>query len=150
MGNNDFEIIDKIKQLKKNGNIGWAKLLMPICEVYFDDQLPLSYIKIKIAEQYQFDVSIHTLKSIRTKYKKSIPEKSSQPYLTNKTTVVNQTEIKTISPTLEKLSSQEDKNYLLEKVIKNMAEFDNKSTENRTELDELIERQKQQKLDSKQ
>lgn len=146
MKNNDFEIIEKIKQLKNNGNIGWAKHLIPICKIYFDDHLPLSFIKIKIAELYHFDVSIHTLKSIRTKYKKSLSEQIPQPDVTNKTTVVPKIEIKPISPNSGRLPSQEEKDQLLEKVIKNMADFDNKSTENRTELDDLIEQQQQKKL----
>ena len=147
MENNDFEIIEKIKQLKINGNIGWAKHLIPICKSYFDDDLPLSFIKVKIAELYHFDVSIHTLKSIRTKYKKSIREKSSLSDLTNKTTVVSKTELKTITTNSGKISSpeREEKDKLLEEVIKNMADFDNKSTETRTELDDLLERQQQQK-----
>jgi hypothetical protein len=148
MENNDFEIIEKIKQLKINGNIGWAKHLIPLCESYFDDDLPLSFIKVKIAALYDFDVSIHTLKSIRTKYKKSIREKSSLSDLTNKTTAFPKAELKKMTTNSGKISSpeQEEKEQLLEKVIKNMADFDNKSTETRTELDDLLEWQQQQKL----
>ncbi|MEA5461976.1 hypothetical protein VB796_23095 [Arcicella sp. LKC2W] len=148
MENNDFEIIEKIKQLKINGNIGWAKHLIPLCESYFDDDLPLSFIKVKIAELYDFDVSIHTLKSIRTKYKKSIREKTPQHDLTNKTTAFPKAKLKKMTTNSGKVSSpeREEKDQLLEKVIKNMADFDNKSTENRTELDDLLEWQQQQKL----
>jgi glutamyl-tRNA reductase len=69
----DFAII---KRMKENGNIGWGTLLIPFCKDYFDNNLPLDFIKNELLELHQFEVSIYTLQDIRTKYRKDLAEKN--------------------------------------------------------------------------
>lgn len=62
--------------MKENGNIGWGTLLIPFCKDYFDNNLPLDFIKNELLELHQFEVSIYTLQDIRTKYRKDLAEKN--------------------------------------------------------------------------
>ena len=145
----DLGDIEQIKKIKKNGYRGWASYLIPFCKSYFDANISVAFIQQELLELYEFQISIHTLRFIRKKYRKSLVEELSQPGLTTKKTVtyLPKTEVKPIAPNHRKLSPQEreEKDKLLEMAIKNMADFDNRPTERRTELDDLIERQQQQK-----
>lgn len=149
----DLGDIEQIKKIKKNGYRGWASYLIPFCKSYFDANISVAFIQQELLELYEFQISIHTLRFIRKKYRKSLAEKLTQSDLTNKKTVLPvlpKTEIKPIAPNHRKLSPEEreEKNQVLERVIKEMADFDNRPTENRTELDDLLERQQQKKLNN--
>ena len=93
--------------MKKNGNIGWGTLLIPFCKDYFDNNLPLDFIKNALLELHQFEVSIYTLQNIRTKYQKSLAEQT----LENNSSKSSQKE------TIENFKLDEEKK-LIEKIKK--------------------------------
>ncbi len=144
----DLGDIEQIKKIKKNGYRGWASYLIPFCKSYFDANISVAFVQQELIELYDFQISIHTLRFIRTKYRKSLVEELSEFDLINQKTVLPKTEVKPIAPNHRKQSPQEreEKNQLLERVIKEMADFDNRPTKNRTELDDLLERQRQERL----
>lgn len=141
----DFGDIEQIKKIRNNGYRGWAIYLIPFCKNYFDAEVSAAFIQQELLELYDFQISIHTLRFIRTKYKKSLSEQSSQPNPINQSKVAPKTEIKTITPHSGKLPSREEKKELLEKAIKNMADFDNRPNGERTQLDDLIDKHQQLK-----
>ena len=145
MTTNDFENIEEIKKLKENCNIGWSKHLIPFCKSYFEGDFPLSFIKKRIVELYELDISIHTLKFIRTKYKKSLNKEP--PHTTLITKGIRIPQEKVITTPKGKLTQEERdaKEELLQKVFEDMTDFDNRPPA-RTEFDDFVEFQEKRKL----
>lgn len=67
----NIDRIAMIKDCKEGAYRKWSQLLIPYCINYFDNERSLRYIKSELLRLYQLDISIHTLKYIRTKYNKT-------------------------------------------------------------------------------
>jgi hypothetical protein len=77
MERNNLDFMAMIKECRKGGYRNWSQLLIPFCQSYFEHERPLRYIQSELLRLYQLDISIHTLKYVRTKYnntKSIIPE----------------------------------------------------------------------------
>lgn len=148
------EDIEEIKRMQKHRYIGWSKYLLPYCQNYFDKDLSLRFIKNKLIELYEMEVSVDTLESLRNKYKKektsilafkSIEnEKEYQSPITNKIISVPQAKPQVIASGRKVLTQQERdaKEELFQKGFKDMSDFDNKPpklSKEQIEFDEMCE-----------
>ena len=152
MKENEFNIesIDVLKKMQREKYKGWTKYLIPFCSKYFDAKLSLKFTQKELSELYEMKVSIDTLRILRNKYKEENLNTSQKRLPISPITISpsdEKKEVNTMSPNNGKLSQQEreEKNKLLEKAIKNMADFDNRPAGERTELDDLIDKHQQLK-----
>lgn len=134
--------MNELKQMKNKGFVGWSRYLLPYCEEYFDVGYSIAYIKDKLIELHDLEVSSGTLTILRTKYRnidkdaKTVNAKSKPVVIEPKNEIANQ----------ELVINKED----IEKVFKDIEEFNNQLVERRDPLDDLIAKQKQDKLQKEQ
>ena len=134
--------MDELKQMKNKGFVGWSKYLLPYCEEYFDVGYSIAYIKDKLIEIHDLKVSSGTLTILRTKYRnieknaKTVNAKSKPVVIEHKNEIAKQ----------ELVMNKED----IEKVFKDIEAFNNQLVERKDPLDDLIAKQKMEKLQKEQ
>jgi len=134
--------MDELKQMKNKGFVGWSKYLLPYCEEYFDVGYSIAYIKDKLIELHDLEVSSGTLTILRTKYR-NIEKDAKTAHIQAKSTAIKQkNEIEKQGVVVNK----ED----IEKVFKDIEAFNNQLVERTDPLDDLIAKQKMEKLQKEQ
>ncbi|MGX7689390.1 hypothetical protein ACWA1C_19650 [Flectobacillus roseus] len=134
--------MNELKQMKNKGFVGWSKYLLPYCEEYFDVGYSIAYIKDKLIELHDLEVSSGTLTILRTKYR-NIEKDAKTAHIQAKSTAIKQkNEIEKQGVVVNK----ED----IEKVFKDIEAFNNQLVERKDPLDDLIAKQKMEKLQKEQ
>ena len=134
--------MNELKQMKNKGFVGWSKYLLPYCEEYFDVGYSIAYIKDKLIELHDLEVSSGTLTILRTKYR-NIEKDAKTAHMQAKSTAIKQkNEIEKQGVVVNK----ED----IEKVFKDIEAFNNQLVERKDPLDDLIAKQKMEKLQKEQ
>ncbi len=134
--------MNELKQMKNKGFVGWSKYLLPYCEEYFDVGYSIAYIKVKLIELHDLEVSSGTLTILRTKYR-NIEKGAKTCHIQSKSTAIKQ---KNEIAKQEPVVNEED----IEKVFKDIEAFNNQLVERKDPLDDLIAKQKQEKLQKEQ
>ena len=134
--------MNELKQMKNKGFVGWSRYLLPYCEEYFDVGYSIAYIKDKLIELHDLEVSSGTLTILRTKYR-NIEKDAKTAHIQAKSTAIKQkNEIEKQGVVVNK----ED----IEKVFKDIEAFNNQLVERKDPLDDLIAKQKMEKLQKEQ
>ncbi len=144
----NLDDIENIKELKEKGHRNWASALIPHCKEYFDTKVSLKFVRQKLRELYDLNVSKGTLVAIRNEYKKQgtakpIPTKtvSATPTITKPTEP--KTEVKTISSKQESIKEPVvgTRKLTIEEAAANMDKFYQRQDNPRFEIDDIIEKQ---------
>lgn len=146
----NLDDIENIKELKEKGHRNWASALIPHCKEYFDTKVSLKFVRQKLHELYDLNVSKGTLVAIRNEYKKQgtakpIPAKtvSATPTITKPTEP--KTEVKTISTKQdsikEPVAETRTRKLTIEEAAANMDKFYQRQDNPRFEIDDIIEKQ---------
>ncbi len=145
MDANDFDI-EELKRMQKGKYLGWSKYLRPYCQKYFDAELSLKFIKQKLKELYDMDVSVDTLRAIRNKSKqgtlKPIPIKTASAIPTIAKPAEIKVEVKAIPTTqVVKEPVAGTRKLTIEEAAANMDMFYKQQDNPRFEIDDIIEQQ---------
>jgi hypothetical protein len=144
----NLDDIENIKELKEKGHRNWASALIPHCKEYFDTKVSLKFVRQKLRELYDLNVSKGTLVAIRNEYKKQgtakpIPAKtvSATPTITKPTEP--KAEVKTISSKQESIKEPVvgTRKLTIEEAAANMDKFYQRQDNPRFEIDDIIEKQ---------
>ena len=151
----NLDDIENIKELKEKGHRNWASALIPHCKEYFDTKVSLKFVRQKLRELYDLDVSKGTLVAIRNEYKKQgtskpILAKTASATPTNTKPAEIKTEVKAISSKQESIKEPvaRTRKLTIEEAAANMDRFYQRQDNPRFEIDDIIEQQqkRQQKL----
>ena len=151
----NLDDIENIKELKEKGHRNWAIALIPHCKEYFDTKVSLKFVRQKLRELYDLDVSKGTLVAIRNQYKKQgtanpILAKTASATPTNTKPAEIKTEVKAISSKQESINEPvaRTRKLTIEEAAANMDRFYQRQDNPRFEIDDIIEQQqkRQQKL----
>ena len=145
MDTNDFDI-EELKRMQKGKYLGWSKYLGPYCQKYFDADFSLIFIKQKLKELYDMDVSVDTLRAIRNKSKqgtlKPIPIKTASAIPTIAKPAEIKVEVKAIPTTqVVKEPVAGTRKLTIEEAAANMDRFYKQQDNPRFEIDDIIEQQ---------
>ena len=145
MDANDFDI-EELKRMQKGKYLGWSKYLGPYCQKYFDAEFSLKFIKQKLKELYDMDVSVDTLRAMRNKSKqgtlKPIPIKTASAIPTIAKPAEIKVEVKAIPTTqVVKEPVAGTRKLTIEEVAANMERFYKQQDNPRFEIDDIIEQQ---------
>ncbi len=144
----NLDDIENIKELKEKGHRNWASALIPHCKEYFDTKVSLKFVRQKLHELYDLNVSKGTLVAIRNEYKKQgtakpIPAKtvSATPTITKPAGI--KTEVKVISSKQESIKEPvaRTRKLTIEEAAANMDKFYQRQDNPRFEIDDIIEKQ---------
>ncbi len=67
-----FGTIEEIKHMKNTGARRWSNLLAPHCKEYFEANLAIEYIRTRLYELYELQVSTDTIKALKKQYKQAL------------------------------------------------------------------------------
>ncbi len=145
MDTNDFDI-EELKRMQKGKYLGWSKYLGSYCQKYFDAEFSLKFIKQKLKELYDMDVSVDTLRAIRNKSKqgtlKPIPVKTASAIPTVAKPAEIKVEVKAIPTTqVVKEPVAGTRKLTIEEAAANMDRFYKQQDNPRFEIDDIIEQQ---------
>lgn len=133
----NLDDIENIKELKEKGHRNWASALIPHCKEYFDTKVSLKFVRQKLRELYDLDVSKGTLVAIRNQYKKQGTAKPKPAEI--------KTEVKAISSKQdsikEPVAATRTRKLTIEEAAANMDKFYQRQDNPRFEIDDIIEKQ---------
>lgn len=144
----NLDDIENIKELKEKGHRNWASALIPHCKEYFDTKVSLKFVRQKLRELYDLNVSKGTLVAIRNEYNKQgtakpIPAKtvSATPTITKPAEI--KTEVKAISSKQDSIKEPvaATRKLTIEEAAANMDKFYQRQDNPRFEIDDIIEKQ---------
>lgn len=151
----NIESIEEIKRMQKDNLTGWSKYLASYCKVFFDAKASLPHTRKRLAEFYDINVGIDTLRILRNKYRAEA-EKNLSPTKANSTTPISlspsvsksptevKTELNTI-PNQKKRLSKEEQEKLIEEAVKAMEEAEHRAAYPKNDFDDYLERQQAKK-----
>ncbi len=146
--------IDEIKQMKQKGFIGWSKYLLPYCEGYFNAGYSIVHIKDKLIVKYQFDVSISTLNRLLLKYRRMGKSIKPSPSPLSNNPVKSDVSVEQKIDVEKEVGKEESDSFSLpsNKAMEELFNEYNSSRffERKDPLDDLIAKQKMEKLRKKQ
>ncbi len=129
-----FGTIEEIKQMKNTGARRWGNLLAPYCKEYFEANLPIAYIRTRLYELYELQVSTDTIKALKKQYKQALKPTNTADLPIKSVPLTNSTKAVSSIPVTRKQAT-----ITLEEAAERVRNASFPSMKN--PLDELIEKQ---------